>query len=191
MATTKNTDAEIKETVVATEAVTEKAAPEAEAEVKAEPAKKRGKKNVEKKPEVAVKPAKATKNSKAVKAEKIEKPAKTAKSVAKKKTLSYDEIVAKAQKKAQAANITRIKYPIAVNFEVSGVCDGVFYILIADGAISVEKFKYNDYDVSIRADAEELAKIFDGRLNFYDALADDLHVDGNLKKAVLFINAVL
>lgn len=194
MAAIKNTDAEIKTTATALDApVSEKAAPEtAVTEVKTEAPKKRTRKAAAPKADTA-KPAKTakTKSAKAAKAAKAEKPARKSR-----KTLSYEDIVAKAEKKATSANLARAKYPIAVNFELTGACDGVFYMLISQNEkgiseITVAPYKYDDYDVGIRADAEELAKIFDGRLNFYDALADDLHVYGNIKKAILFINAVL
>ena len=112
------------------------------------------------------------------------KPAKKA------KALTYDGIVELAQKKFKAANITGIKYPIAVNIELSGACEGVFYVYMDEAKIAVEPYLYNDYDVYVRADAETFAKVLEGKMNIYDALStSDVKIDGLVKKAVLFVHA--
>lgn len=112
-----------------------------------------------------------------------------------KKSLTYAAVVDAARKKAAEADISRIKYPIAVNFELKGssTAAGVFYIVVSDGKITVEPYKYNDYDVYIEADAAELMNVLNGQKNIYDALADGSVTFGNcnLKKTILFINAVL
>ncbi len=109
-----------------------------------------------------------------------------------KKSVTYDSVMKAAKKKINSANLSKIKYPIAVNIELSGAADGVFYIVISDGKVDVEPFKYDDYDVYIRADADELMKVFGDKKNIYDALADGfIKVDGNTKKAILFIHAGL
>ena len=92
-----------------------------------------------------------------------------------------------------AADLTRIKYPIAANVELNGAAEGIFYIYIDEANnISVEPYKYNDYDVEFRADADTFAAVMTGKKNIYDALADGLiKVSGNVKKAILLINAAL
>lgn len=177
------------------------AAPTAPAEEK-KPAPKRGRKSAAEKPaaEKAEKPAKAAKAKKPAAAEKPAKAAKTeakaeapkkraAKKPAAKKTVSYEDIVEMAKKKFLAADKTRIKYPVAVNIKLTGVAEGIFYVYIDSENIYVEPYKYDDYDVEIEADAEELVKILNGKLNVYDALAADVKITGIVKKAVLFLNA--
>ncbi len=205
MATTKKTPAETKEAVVKTEAAKEvkavevKAAPveapkTAEApkaaEVKAEKAAPKSEKKPAAKKAAAPKAEKAAKKPAAPKAEKKpaeKKPAKKA------KALTYEEVVAAAAKKAASANTAKIKYPVAANVEISGVCEGIFYILVKeDGKVAVEPHKYNDYDVYFRIDAEEAVKLFTGKLDVYEALSNGtLSVDGIAKKAILFVDAVL
>lgn len=193
MATKKTTPAETKETVVkavetaAAEVKTEavKEAPKA-AEKKAPAKKPAAKKTAAKKP--------ATKKETAKAAEK-KAPAKkeAAKKAPKKKGLAYEDVVEAAKKKMAGANLTRIKYPIAANVELNGAADGIFYIYIDEANnISVEPYKYNDYDVEFRADADAFMAVMNGKKNIYDALADGLiKVSGNVKKAVLLINAAL
>ena len=57
----------------------------------------------------------------------------------------------------------------------------------------VEPYKYDDYDVYIEANAAEFMNVLNGTKNIYDALADGSVTFGNcnLKKTILFINAVL
>ena len=193
MATKKTTPAETKETVV-------KAAETAAAEVKTEAVKeapKAAEKKAPAKKPAAKKPAakKPTAKKETTKAAEKKAPAKkeAAKKTTKKKGLAYEDVVEAAKKKMAGANLTRIKYPIAANVELNGAADGIFYIYIDEANnISVEPYKYNDYDVEFRADADAFMAVMNGKKNIYDALADGLiKVSGNVKKAVLLINAAL
>ena len=193
MATKKTTPAETKDTVVmaaetaAAEVKTEavKEAPKA-AEKKAPAKKPAAKKPAAKKPAAKKETAKAPAKKETAKKE-------AAKKAPKKKGLSYEDVVAAAKKKMAAADLTRIKYPIAANVELNGAADGIFYIYIDEANnISVEPYKYNDYDVEFRADADAFVAVMTGKKNIYDALADGLiKVSGNVKKAILLINAAL
>ncbi len=193
MATKKTTPAETKETVV-------KAAETAAAEVKTEAVKeapKAAEKKAPAKKPAAKKPAakKPAAKKETAKAAEKKAPAKkeAAKKTTKKKGLAYEDVVEAAKKKMAGANLTRIKYPIAANVELNGAADGIFYIYIDEANnISVEPYKYNDYDVEFRADADAFMAVMNGKKNIYDALADGLiKVSGNVKKAVLLINAAL
>lgn len=207
MANKTNASAEIKKTVapaaeeVKKEAEVKVAAPAAEAsKTEAAPKKAEENKSAEKAAEKTVaakkpaakKPAEKPAAKKTAEKAAAKKPAKkTAEKPAKKaKALTYDGIVELAQKKFKAANITGIKYPIAVNIELSGACEGVFYVYMDEAKIAVEPYLYNDYDVYVRADAETFAKVLEGKMNIYDALStSDVKIDGLVKKAVLFVHA--
>ncbi len=193
MATKKTTPAETKETVV-------KAAETAAAEVKTEAVKeapKAAEKKAPAKKPAAKKPAAKKPAAKKETAKAAEKKAtakkEAAKKAPKKKGLAYEDVVEAAKKKMAGANLTRIKYPIAANVELNGAADGIFYIYIDEANnISVEPYKYNDYDVEFRADADAFMAVMNGKKNIYDALADGLiKVSGNVKKAILLINAAL
>ena len=185
MATKKTTPAE--NTAVETKAVEEVKTEAPKAAEKKAPAKK----------ETAKKPA-AKKTTKAAEkkapAKKEAAPKKeTAKKTTKKKGLTYEDVVEAAKKKMAAADLTRIKYPIAANVELNGAADGIFYIYIDEANnISVEPYKYNDYDVEFRADADAFVAVMNGKKNIYDALAEGaVKFSGNVKKAILLINAAL
>lgn len=148
------------------------------------------KKTTEKKPaEKKAAPAKKT----AAKSAKTEKPAaKTAAKAPKApkapKVSPYEAVVAKAQKKFANIKTDLVKYPIAVNVELSGSAEGIFYVYLSEaGKPAVEPYKYDDYDVYVRADADAFNKVLDGKLDVYKALAEgSLHVEGTVKKALMF-----
>lgn len=213
MANKTNASAEIKKTVAPAaeevkkeaevKAAAPKAAPAPAAEApkteaapkKAEeskPAEKAAEKPAAAKKPAAKKPAEKPAAKKTAEKAAAKKPAKkTAEKPAKKaKALTYEGIVELAQKKFKAANITGIKYPIAVNVELSGACEGIFYVYMDEAKIAVEPYLYNDYDVYVRADAETFVKVLEGKMNIYDALStSDVKIDGMVKKAVLFVHA--
>lgn len=171
-------------------------------------AKKETAAKAEKKPAAKKSTAKKTETKPAAKrgrpaAAKTEEKAAPAKRGTKKKQLSYEDIVEATRKKALAADITKIKYPIAANVVISGNFSenknaeadnkNVFYIVINPETenIAVEPYKYNDYDVEITADAEEFMNVVKSKKNIYDALSDgEIHIHGTTKKAVLLIHAV-
>ena len=193
----KSVPAEIKETAVAASS----------AEVKKDTAKKETKpaakksaapKAADKKP--AAKRGRKPAADKKPAAKKTAAPkASESKTARKPKGLAYSDIVAAAKKKILAADITKIKYPIAANVEISGKFieneDGdnknIFYIYIDPDKqeISVEPYRYNDYDVTINADADELMNVLKGKKNIYDALSEGIHIHGNTKKSILLIHS--
>lgn len=189
MATAKNTPAEVKETAAAVKAEEVKA----EAVKTEEAPKAEEKPAAPKKAAAEKKPAAKKTTEKAAAKKTAEKKPAAKKTTKKAKGLAYEDVVAAAKTKAASANTKKIKYPIAVNVEISGACEGIFYIFVNDkGEVAVEPYKYDDYDVYVRADAEEILKVLNGKINVYDALADGtMSIDGIVKKAVLFVNAVL
>ncbi|MGN0598595.1 MAG: SCP2 sterol-binding domain-containing protein [Oscillospiraceae bacterium] len=156
------------------------------------------KKPVEKKTTAAKKPAEkkttAAAKKPAAKTAKAEKPAekapkaKAAKAPKAPKVSPYDAVVAKAKKKFAGIKTDLVKYPIAVNIELNGSAEGIFYVYLSEaGSPAVEPYRYDDYDVYVRADADAFDKVLDGKLDVYKALAEgSLHVEGTVKKALMF-----
>lgn len=203
--TVETTKTEAAKTVAEAKPVEVKPAEVKPAEAKAAPApknteekkpaeKKAEKKAAEKKPAEKKAPAKKT----AAKTAKAEKPAaKTAEKAPKAKAprapkapkvSPYQAAVEKAQKKFSTIKTDLVKYPIAVNIELNGSAEGVFYVYLSEaGKPDVEPYRYNDYDVYVRVDADAFNNILDGKLDVYKALAEGtLHVEGTVKKALMF-----
>lgn len=194
--------AEVETKAVSEEVKTDAPVSENKAPAKKETAKKpAAKKPAAKKPAAKTTKAaekKTTAKKEAAKTTKAAENKATAKKEAAKKApakkgLTYEAVVEAAKKKMGAANLTRIKYPIAANVELNGAAEGIFYIYVDEANnISVEPYKYNDYDVEFRADADAFVAVMNGKKNIYDALADGfIKVSGNVKKAILLIDAAL
>lgn len=160
---------------------------EAKKEEKVVKAKEEAKKPVEKK-KPGRKPAAKKTETVAPVAEKKPRATRTTTKSASKLT-PYQEAVEKSGKKFSSIKTNKVKYPIAVNIELNGSVEGVFYVYLSEaGKPDVEPYRYDDYDVYVRADADAYAKLLEGKLNVYDALADGvLHVEGNVKKALMFV----
>lgn len=181
----KVTAAEAKTPVA--EVKTEEVKPvEAKKEEKVVKAKEEAKKPVEKK-KPGRKPAAKKTETVAPVAEKKPRATRTTKAAS--KLTPYQEAVEKSRKKFSSIKTNKVKYPIAVNIELNGSVEGVFYVYLSEaGKPDVEPYRYDDYDVYVRADADAYAKLLEGKLNVYDALADGvLHVEGNVKKALMFV----
>lgn len=145
---------------------------------------------------------KSAKNTADKSSKKIAEPAENKPEPAEKKTkpakktsarpLTYEDIVAKTAKKVLAADITKIVEPISAQIVVYGECDGIFYVEIRDGIISVMPYDYKNADIEIIANSTELAKIVDGKLNVYEAISSgSFNIYGDAGKAVLFVKAAL
>lgn len=174
---------EVKPAVEKAAAPAAKAAPAPKKEEK-KPAEKKpaAKKTAEKKPAAKKTAAKSEAKPAAKTAAKAPKAPKAP------KVSPYEAAVAKSQKKFASVKTDKVKYPIAVNVELSGSAEGIFYVYLSEaGKPAVEPYRYDDYDVYVRADADAYNKILDGKLSVYDALADgSLHVEGTVKKALMF-----
>ena len=161
-----------------------KAAAPAPKKEEKKPAEKKpaAKKTTEKKP-AAKKTAAKTDAKPAAKA-----AAKAPKAPKAPKVSPYEAVLAKSQKKFASIKTDKVKYPIAVNVELSGSAEGIFYVYLSEaGKPAVEPYKYDDYDVYVRTDADAFNKVLDGKLSVYDALAEgSLHVEGTVKKALMF-----
>lgn len=171
------------------EAKTEEVKPAAEAkkEGKTVKAKAEAEKPVEKKKSSRKPAAKKAAEAPAPVAEKKPRAARKPKTVV--ELNPFQDAVEKSKKKFSSIKTNKVKYPIAVNIELNGSAEGVFYVYLSEaGKPDVEPYRYNDYDVYVRADADAYAKLLEGKLSVYDALADGvLHVEGNVKKALMFV----
>lgn len=118
---------------------------------------------------------------------KKEKPAATKKSENK---LTYNDVVTMTAKKVLAADISKLNDSISAQIAIYGQCDGIFYIEIKDGVISVEPWDYKGADIQIYTNTEDLVKIVTGKLNIYDAISSKVfEIYGDTEKAILLVRA--
>ena len=72
------------------------------------------------------------------------------------------------REKAETSDISSIKEKFAAEFQITG--EGVFYVEVRDGKISIEPYEYNDRDLLIKASADTLKKIINKELSIEKAL---------------------
>ncbi len=152
-----------------------------QAEKKAEP-----KKPAAKKEKLVVKKDKPT----AKKEKTVAKKEKTAETKRAENKLTYHDVVTMTAKKVLAADISKLNESISAQIAIYGQCDGIFYIEINDGVISVEPWDYKGADIQIYTNTEDLVKIVTGKLSIYDAIASKVfEIYGDTEKAILLVRA--
>ncbi|MCD7730323.1 MAG: SCP2 sterol-binding domain-containing protein [Oscillospiraceae bacterium] len=101
--------------------------------------------------------------------------------------MKYEEIVAKAKEIMSNKDVSNYNNHLAVQINVTGDGEGVFYIEIADGKINVEPYDYNDNDCILSCSADNLIKIVSGSLDPVLAFTTGkLKINGSIEKALEF-----
>ncbi len=101
--------------------------------------------------------------------------------------MTYQEIVSKVKDLCKDADLGDYKNHLAVEVEIKGEGEGVFYIEAKDGKINVEPYNYNDRDVRLIATADNFIAIAGGKLDPVKAfLSGKLKIDGSMEKASEF-----
>ena len=104
--------------------------------------------------------------------------------------MTYEEIVKKAKQAAKNIDAKSINEHIAIQIDIEGEGEGVFYVEALEGKIAVEPYEYYENDCKIKADAETIIAVLSGKLKAEDAVSDGkLQVEGDGGKALTLINA--
>ena len=94
-----------------------------------------------------------------------------------------EELVEKVRQVAKKANISKLVGHIAYQFNIEGEGEGAFYLVIADGKVSVEPYEYYDRDVLIVVTQDVLLKLISGELKPLGAYADgEITVYGDVEQ---------
>ena len=105
--------------------------------------------------------------------------------------MTYQEIVENVKELCGNADLGDYKRHLAVEVEIKGEGEGVFYIEAKDGKVNVEPYNYNDRDVRLIASADNFIAIAKGELDPVKAfLTGKLKVDGSMDKALEFKRVV-
>lgn len=104
--------------------------------------------------------------------------------------MKYEEIVAKAKDIMAEKDLTGHSGHLAVQINITGEGEGIFYIEISDGKAYVEPYDYKDNDCVLISSADDLLKIVSGALDPVLAFTTGrLKVDGSIDKALEFQKA--
>lgn len=100
--------------------------------------------------------------------------------------MTFDSIFAAVKKKCARADVRDIQEHVALEFQVQGEAQGMFYIEIAHGRMRIEPYNYFDRDASFAADAHTYMEILQGDLNPMIAFAvGRVQIYGDMDKAQL------
>ncbi|MGN1086806.1 MAG: SCP2 sterol-binding domain-containing protein [Porcipelethomonas sp.] len=99
--------------------------------------------------------------------------------------MTYEEIVAKAKEEFGSADVSNYEGHLALQFNVTGEGEGIFYAEILDGKLYIEPFDYKDNDAVLTADGSDLLSLFSGALDPAAAFeSGKLTVTGDIAKAL-------
>ncbi|MCH5324891.1 MAG: SCP2 sterol-binding domain-containing protein [Eubacterium sp.] len=101
--------------------------------------------------------------------------------------MKYEEIVAKVKELCEDADLKGYDNHLAVEVEIKGEGEGVFYIEAKDGKINVQPYDYHDRDVRLITSGDNFLKLANGKLDPVLAFTiGKLKVDGSIEKALEF-----
>lgn len=99
--------------------------------------------------------------------------------------MTYEEIVAKAKKEFGSADVSNYEGHLALQINVTGEGEGIFYAEINEGRLFIEPYDYKDNDAVLTADGNDIISIFSGLLDPVEAFESGrLTVTGDLSKAL-------
>ena len=97
--------------------------------------------------------------------------------------MTIQELVSKSSLALKDQDLSAAGEKLAVQVNVTGKDEGVFYIEILNGSLSVEPYDYHDRDCAITLDGADMSRLAGGRMNTANAIAaGKLLVEGNMDK---------
>ena len=100
--------------------------------------------------------------------------------------MTFDELLAKVRKIAEKVDASDKDF-LAVQVNITGKEEGVFYVEVKDHKISVEPYEYNDRNCAVTMNMTNFNKLIDGKLDPILAFTTGkLKVDGDAGKALEF-----
>ncbi|MCH5186030.1 MAG: SCP2 sterol-binding domain-containing protein [Oscillospiraceae bacterium] len=105
--------------------------------------------------------------------------------------MTFQEAFKEIREHFMQADVSRINEKIAVQINLTGEGEGIFYAEIKDGYLSVEPYDYHDRDLLFIVDTKDFIKIASGKMSAEKAfLTKKLIIEGDLDKAMK-INEIL
>ena len=104
--------------------------------------------------------------------------------------MKFETVLGRARTMAAKADISGIGF-MAVQINITGEGQGVFYVEVRDGRISVEPYEYYDRQCAITISDDDFNRLLKGSLDPVKAYdAGRLRVDGDLDSALKFSELV-
>lgn len=100
--------------------------------------------------------------------------------------MTFNELVEKVRGLAGKVDANGRDF-LAVQINIEGKENGVFYVEVKDGRINVEPYEYNDRNCAVTMNLTNFNKLIDGKLDPVLAFTTGkLKVDGDIGKALEF-----
>ncbi|MGN1089475.1 MAG: SCP2 sterol-binding domain-containing protein [Huintestinicola sp.] len=101
--------------------------------------------------------------------------------------MTYEQVFEKAKEIIDSRAQKGVSGHLAVQINIAGEGEGIFYVEFKDGNVYVEPYEYYDRDCILIAKADDLLKICEGKLNPVAAFTTGkLKVEGSIDKALEF-----
>lgn len=99
--------------------------------------------------------------------------------------MTYEEIFNTIKEKFKGADVSSITDHLAYQFNIEGEGEGIFYVEVKDGKLSIEPYEYYDRDVIYFCTADTLIKLMEGKLDPVLAFTmKKLRLEGDVGKAL-------
>lgn len=105
--------------------------------------------------------------------------------------MTYESVVQTARKKFLNADVSSVQGTLAFQINLIGKVQGIFYIEIKDGRVSVEPYDYYDNNAVITMNATNFIKLINGKLDPVVAFTTNkLKVDGDINAALEIVKFI-
>lgn len=99
--------------------------------------------------------------------------------------MTYEEFFKKYKDEFAGTDVSNVSDHLAYQFNIVGEAEGIFYVEVKDGVLSIEPYDYHDRDALFIATADVYQQIADGKLDPIHAFTvGKLKVEGNIDKAL-------
>lgn len=99
--------------------------------------------------------------------------------------MTFQETFSEIKKTLMKADISDHKGHLAIQVNLTGEGEGIFYVEMDDDKLNVEPYDYNDRDVQFIVDSKNFIKIINGKMDPVLAFTTGkLKVEGDLGKAL-------
>ena len=106
-------------------------------------------------------------------------------------TEQINNVVEKVKSKFSKADLSIFPEKYAIQFNLTGKIEGVFYVEVLNGNLSVQPYEYNDKDGAISVTKTNLEKVITGSLSIEDAIdKGKIACDGDMEKIKLLSNFI-
>ncbi|MCR5733954.1 MAG: SCP2 sterol-binding domain-containing protein [Lachnospiraceae bacterium] len=100
--------------------------------------------------------------------------------------MTFDELLAKVRAKAEGVDVSDSGF-LAVQVNITGKNEGVFYVEVKDHRINIEPYEYIDRNCALTMNMTDFNKLIDGKLDPILAFTTGkLKVEGDAGKALEF-----